>query len=99
MDGLLAISGTGGSVNPGGAASPKIDELLKKASRLSSKDPERLKTIHELSREISEQVSNFPIITRATIYAYKPGCILNLEGYQPSGDERFNDVQVGANCK
>ncbi len=99
VDGLLAISGTGGSVNPGGAASPKIDELLKKASRLSSKDPERLKTIHELSREISEQVSNFPIITRATIYAYKPGCILNLEGYQPSGDERFNDVQVGANCK
>lgn len=99
VDGLYAIAGTGGSVNPGGAASPKIDALLEQARRMSSRDPGRLETMLALSREISEQVSNFPIITRATIYAYKPGCILNMEGYQPSGDERFNDVQVGANCK
>jgi hypothetical protein len=53
----------------------------------------------ELSREISEQVANIPLITRANVYAYKPGCIIGLEAYMPAGDERFNDVQVGADCK
>ena len=99
VEGLAQIVGTGGGVNPGGAASPKIDELLEKARKLSPKDPERLKTMLELSREISEQVGNFPIITRATVYAYRPGCVVNLQGYQPAGDERFNDVRVGAACK
>ena len=99
VEGLAQIAGTGGGVNPGGAASPRIDELLEKAKRLSPRDPKRLETMLELSREISEQVSNFPIITRATVYAYKPGCVVNLVGYQPAGDERFNDVRIGAGCK
>jgi len=53
----------------------------------------------DLMREISEQVANIPVITRANVYAYKPGCILGLQPYMPAGDERFNDVRVGANCK
>ena len=53
----------------------------------------------ELSREISEQVSNIPVITRANVYAYKPGCILDLKPYMPAGDERFNDVHIGAACR
>ncbi|MBS0642431.1 MAG: hypothetical protein JSS43_21425 [Proteobacteria bacterium] len=99
VEGLMQIVGTGGGVNPGGAASPKIDALLQKARILKSTDPKRLETMLELSREISEQVGNIPTITRATVYAYKPGCILDLEAYMPAGDERFNDVKIGPNCK
>ena len=99
VEGLAQIAGTGGGVNPGGAATPKIDELLERARKLAPTDPKRLETMLELSREISEQVSNFPVITRATVYAYKPGCIVNLLPYLPAGDERFNDVKVSASCK
>ncbi len=99
VEGLFALAGTGGGVNPGGAASPRIDELLGLAKRLAPNDPKRLETMLELSREISEQVSNFPVITRATVYTYRPGCIQNLLPYLPAGDERFNDVQVGSRCK
>ena len=99
VEGLMQIVGTGGGVNPGGAASPRIDELLGKARRLNATDPERLKVMLDLSREISEQVGNIPVITRANVYAYRPGCIVNLLPYMPAGDERFNDVRVGANCK
>jgi len=53
----------------------------------------------ELSREISEQVSNFPVITRANVYAFRPGCIVNLLPYMPAGDDRFNDVKVSSTCK
>ncbi len=99
VEGLMQIVGTGGGVNPGGAASPRIDSLLEKAKRLEATDPVRLATMLDLSREISEQVGNIPVITRANVYAYKPGCILDLQPYMPAGDERFNDVKVGAGCK
>jgi peptide/nickel transport system substrate-binding protein len=99
VEGLMQIVGTGGGVNPGGAASPRIDELLGKARQLEATDPARLAVMLDLSREISEQVGNIPLITRANVYAYKPDCILGLQPYMPAGDERFNDVQVGANCK
>jgi hypothetical protein len=99
VEGLMQIVGTGGGVNPGGPASPRIDELLGKARRLEATDPQRLAVMLDLSREISEQVANIPVITRANVYAYRPGCIVGLEPYMPAGDERFNDVRVGANCK
>jgi len=99
IDGMMQIVGTGGGVNPGGAASPLIDDLLNQAKRLHANDPKRLEVMHALMREISEQAANIPVITRATVYAYKPGCIVNLQAYLPAGDERFNDVMVGAKCK
>ena len=99
VEGLMQIVGTGGGVNPGGAASPKIDALLQKARVLKATDPVRLETMLELSREISEQVGNIPVITRANVYAYKPGCVIGLEPYMAAGDERFNDVKMGAACK
>jgi peptide/nickel transport system substrate-binding protein len=99
VEGLMQIVGTGGGVNPGGVASPKIDALLQRARQLNATDPARLETMLDLSREISEQVANIPLITRANVYAYKPGCIIGLVAYMPAGDERFNDVQVGADCK
>ena len=99
VEGLAQLAGTGGGVNPGGPASPRIDELLGIAKKLRSDDPKRLATMLDLSREISEQVSNIPVISRANVYAFRPGCILNLLPYMPAGDERFNDVLVGAACK
>ncbi len=99
VEGMAQIVGNGGGVNPGGAASPLIDQLLDQAKRLQANDPKRLEVMQALMREISEQAANFPVITRATVYAYKPGCIVNLQGYMPAGDERFNDVMVGAKCK
>ena len=99
VEGLAQLAGTGGGVNPGGAASPKIDALLDQARRLRANDPKRLEVMLELSREISEQVSNFPVITRANVYAFRPGCIVNLLPYMPAGDDRFNDVKVSSTCK
>jgi len=99
VEGMAQIVGTGGSVNPGGAASPRIDELLGVAKKLNATDPKRLETMRELMREISESVGNIPVITRATVYAYRPGCIQNLLPYMGAGDERFNDVRLGAGCK
>ena len=99
VEGLAQIVGTGGTVNPGGVVSPRIDELLAVAKRLSPTDPKRLEALLAVSREISEGVANIPVITRATVYAYRPDCIKNLQGYMPAGDERFNDVRIGASCK
>ena len=99
VEGLAQIVGTGGGVNPGGAATPRVDELIAVARRLEATDPKRLETMLALGREISESVGNIPVITRANVYAYRPDCILNLLPYMPAGDERFNDVRVGAKCK
>jgi hypothetical protein len=99
VEGMQAIVGTGGGVNPGGAATPLIDQLLDQAKRLQASDPKRLEVMRTLMREISEQVANFPIVTRANVYAYRPGCVLNLLPYMPAGDERLNDVRIGAKCK
>ena len=54
--------------------------------------------MHDLAREISDTAATIPIITRANLYASKPGCILNLEPYLPSGDDRFNDVRIAEGC-
>ena len=93
------IVGTGGSYAPGGVASPRIDELLNQARAMAASDSMRAGTMRELAREISATVAAMPMITRSNVYAYKPGCILNLVPYLPSGDDRFNDVTVAAGCK
>ena len=93
------VVGSGGSYAPGGVASPKIDELLSQARAMAATDPRRASVMQELSKEMSASVATMPIITRANVYAFKPGCILNLEPYLPSGDDRFNDVQVATGCK
>ena len=92
------IVGTGGSYAPGGAASPRIDALLDQARAMAATDPRRAGVMKDLAREISAAVAILPIVTRANVYAYKPGCILNLEPYLPSGDDRFNDVRVASGC-
>jgi peptide/nickel transport system substrate-binding protein len=96
---VYELVGTGGSYAPGGSASPRIDELLNHARQLAASDPKRVEVMRELAREISETAATIPIITRANLYASKPGCIMNLEPYLPSGDDRFNDVQIATGCK
>jgi len=93
------IVGSGGSYAPGGVASPRIDELLSQARAMAAADPRRAGVMQDLAREISASVATMPMVTRSNVYAYKPGCILNLEPYLPSGDDRFNDVRVSTGCK
>jgi peptide/nickel transport system substrate-binding protein len=96
---VLEIVGSSGAFTPGGVASPRIDELLDKARAMAAADPARVGVMRELAREISDKVATMPMVTRSNVYAYKPGCVLNLVAYLPSGDDRFNDVQVATGCK
>ena len=96
---VFELVGTGGPYVPGGAASPKIDELINELRAMAATDPRRDGMMRDLAREISDTAATLPVISRANVYAYKPGCIINLVPYLPSGDDRFNDVHVGKGCK
>ena len=96
---VYELVGTGGSYAPGGSASPEIDRLLGLARGMAATDPRRVGIMQDLARSVSDNVGTIPVITRANIYAYRPGCILNLEPYLAAGDERFNDVRIAAGCK
>ncbi|MEA2789128.1 MAG: peptide/nickel transport system substrate-binding protein [Acetobacteraceae bacterium] len=96
---IFELVGTGGSYAPGGSASPEIDRLLALAKGMAATDKRRVGVMQDLSRAISDTAATIPIITRANVYAYRPGCIMNLEAYLAAGDERFNDVRIAAGCK
>ena len=96
---VFELVGTGGPYVPGGAVSPKIDEILNQLRSIAGADPRRVGLMQDLAREISDQAATIPVITRANVYAYKPGCVLNLVPYLPSGDDRFNDVHIAKGCK
>ena len=93
------VTGTGGSVNAGDAASPEIDTLIDKARRLDPANPERMRVIHQLGRLTTELAAHFGIMTRSAVYAYKPGCIAGLPPYLPTGNDRINDLTIAENCK
>jgi peptide/nickel transport system substrate-binding protein len=90
---------TGATYNPIGVASPEIDTLAAKARAMLPSDPERVEVLRQIGRVGVENVANMPLMTRSNVYAYKPGCIMGLKAFLPLGDDRFNDVQVGAGCK
>jgi peptide/nickel transport system substrate-binding protein len=96
---IYELVGTGGSYAPGGSASPEIDKLLNQARAIPATDPRRVELMQQLSRVIADTAATLPIITRANVYAYRPGCIVNLQAYLPAGDDRFNDVQIASGCK
>ncbi len=93
------VTGTGGSVNAGDAASPEIDALIDKARRLDPANPERMRVIHQLARLTTELAAHFGIMTRSAVYAYKPGCIAGLPSYLPTGNDRINDLTIAEGCK
>jgi peptide/nickel transport system substrate-binding protein len=90
---------TGATYNPVGVADPEIDTLIGRARGMLPEDPARLQVLRQIARLGVEHVSNIPLMTRSNIYAYKTECILGLKPYLPIGDDRFNDVQLAANCK
>jgi peptide/nickel transport system substrate-binding protein len=90
---------TGATYNPVGVASPEIDTLIAQARTLLPGDPERLKLLRQIGRVGVENVAHMPLMTRSNVYAYKTGCVIGLKPFLPLGDDRFNDVQVGAGCK
>lgn len=93
------IVGTGGSINPGGAVVPEIDALIDQARRLDPANPERLQVLKHLARLTTEQAAHIGIMTRSNVYAYKPGCVSGIPAYLPTGNDRINDVRIGAGCK
>ncbi len=99
-DPLQTFQETSGSVSlPWGAVTPEIDDLIAKARGMAPNDPRRLGILHDLGRVTTQQVSHITLMTRSAVYAYRPGCILNLPPYQPTGNDRMNDTRVGAKCK
>jgi peptide/nickel transport system substrate-binding protein len=90
---------TGATYNPVGVANPEIDTLIAKGRGMLPDDPQRVPLLRQIARLAVENVSNMPLMTRSNVYAYRPDCILGLTPYLPFGDDRFNDVQVGAACK
>jgi len=93
------VTGTGGSVNAGDAASPEIDALIDKAKRLDPADPARMVVLKQLARLTTELAAHFGIMTRSNVYAFKPGCIGGIPAYLPTGNDRINDARVGDKCK
>ena len=93
------LIGTGSTYNPVGVVNPEIDTLMTKARGMLPDNPERLKILRELGRLQVVDVANAPLMTRSNVYAYKPGCILDLTAYLSTGDDRFNDVKLAAKCK
>jgi len=96
---VFELVGTGGSYAPAGAVSPEIDKLITQLKGMAGTDPKRTPVMRDLAKVIVETVATIPVITRANVYAYRPGCIQNLQSYLPAGDDRFNDVTIAANCK
>ena len=93
------LLGSGGSFNPVGVVTPEIDVLIDKARRMTPDNPERVKVLRQIGRLGVEFAANVPLMTRSNVYAYKPGCFTGLDPYLPQGDDRFNDVKIGAKCK
>ena len=93
------VGGTGGSVNAGGAVTPEIDQLPRDARLLDADDPKRVTILRRVARVMTEQVSHIPVMTRSNVYAFRPGCILNLPAYLPTGSDRINDSKLAAHCK
>jgi peptide/nickel transport system substrate-binding protein len=93
------LIGTGGSFNPVGTATPEIDTLIDKARQMTPDNPERVKLLRQIGRLGVEYASNIPLMTRSNVYAFRPGCFAGLDAYLPQGDDRFNDVKIGAKCK
>ena len=96
---LFELIGTGGLFSPGGSVSPAIDTLLAKAKVMDSRDPARLEALRQVVTLASDHVAIVPIMTRSNVYAFRPGCVVNLTAFLPGGADRFNDVRVGANCR
>ncbi len=90
---------SGSTAIPWGSVAPEIDTLIGKARAMVPNDPARLGVLHELAKVTTEQVSHITLMTRSAVYAYRPGCILNLPAYLPTGNDRINDTKVGAKCK
>ena len=99
-DPLQTFQETSGSTAvPWGAAVPEIDTLIAEARGMDPADSRRLGVLHRLARVTTEQVSHISLMTRSSVYAFKPGCIVNLPPYLPTGNDRINDTKIGAKCK
>ena len=96
---LYELIATGGPFAPGGAVTPEIDTLLAKAKVMDSRDPARLAVLRAVSTRASDTAAIVPIMSRSNVYAFKPGCVVDLPAYLPGGADRLNDTKVAAGCR
>lgn len=95
---LQVVIGPGGTYAPAGPVTPKLAELLGAASRYAADDPARAGAIKAANQEAVAQAANIPVMTRANIYAFRPGCIKGLGEYLASGSNDWRDVTVATGC-
>ncbi len=96
---LFELVASGGPFSPGGSVSPELDKSIGAARVLASNDPRRDAVLGQAVEMASDLVALVPVMTRANVYAFKPGCVTNLRAYLPGGADRFNDVRVSAKCR
>jgi len=95
---LDIVVGPKGTYAPAGAVTPKLADLLNAAAGLSSDDPARADAIKAANQKTIDQAATIPIMTRANIYAFRPGCIKGLGEYLASGSNDWRDVTVATGC-
>ena len=98
LQALEVLVGEDATYAPAGVISPKLADSIAKIAGYADSDPARVTAVKAASKEVTDQVATLPVMTRANIFAYKPGCIQNLEPYLGSGSPDWRDVVVGANC-
>lgn len=98
LETLDVVVGPGGSYAPGGAVSTILSDALEAAAGFEVGEPERDVAIKAANQEAIDQAATVPVMTRANIYSFKPGCIGGLKQYLASGSNDWRDVTVGAGC-
>ena len=98
LQALQVVVGEDATWAPAGVITPKLAELIAEAAGYSDSDPKRVESIRAASKETTDQVAVIPIMTRANIFGFKPGCIQNLNPYMGSGSPDWRDVVVGTGC-
>jgi peptide/nickel transport system substrate-binding protein len=95
---LNVVVGPDGTYAPGGVVTPELEQALQQAGQFSIDDPQRAVALQDANQETISQAATVPIMTRANIYAFKPGCVAGLEEYLASGSNDWRDVTVSSGC-
>lgn len=98
LQALEVMVGDNATWSPAGAVTPKLSELIAEIAGYPDSDPARVKSVKAAAKEATDQVATIPIMTRANIFAFEPGCIQNLEPYLGAGSPDWRDVVVGEGC-
>lgn len=95
---LEIVVGPTGTYDPAGAVTTKLSDLIGVAAGYAADDPARAAAIQAANKEAVDQAASIPIMTRANIYSFSPGCIEGLDEYLASGSNDWRNVTVATGC-